>query len=91
MFGCYGVSFVEWVKEGGVEGSKGEFVDYVGEVECCDRKPTISDCAITNKTKKISKQDDTEERTIMIQMLPRLHIPMSPRRNMEIPLHLITF
>ena len=25
----------------------------------------------------------------MIQMLPKLHIPMSPRRNMKIPLHLI--
>ena len=25
----------------------------------------------------------------MIQMLPKLHIPMSPRSNMKIPLHLI--
>lgn len=30
-----GVGFVEGVEEGGVEGSEGEFVDDVGEVECC--------------------------------------------------------
>ena len=27
--------------------------------------------------------------TIMIQMLPKLHIPVPPRRNMKVPLHLI--
>lgn len=32
--GC-GVGFVERVEEGGVEGSEGEFVDDVGEVEGC--------------------------------------------------------
>lgn len=31
--GC-GVSFVEGVEEGWVEGTEGEFVDYVGKVEC---------------------------------------------------------
>lgn len=30
-----------------------------------------------------------EDCTRMIQMLPELHIPMSPRRDMEVPLHLI--
>ena len=46
MFGCNGVSFVERIEEGGIEGAEGEFVDYVGEVECCDRNPTISNRAI---------------------------------------------
>ena len=31
--GCCGEGSVERVEEGGVEGSEGEFVDYVGEVE----------------------------------------------------------
>jgi len=30
-----------------------------------------------------------ETRTLMSQMLPKLHIPMAPRRDMKIPLHLI--
>lgn len=46
VFGCYGVGFVERVEEGGIEGAEGEFVDYVGEVECCDRNPKISNRAI---------------------------------------------
>lgn len=50
MFGCYGVGLVEGVEEGGVEGAEGEFVDYVGEVECCDRNPTVSDYAIAINT-----------------------------------------
>jgi len=29
------------------------------------------------------------KRTIMSQMLPKLHVPMPPRRDMKIPLHLI--
>ena len=49
MFGCCGVGSVEGVEEGGVEGAEGEFVDYVGEVECCDRNLTVSDCAIAIK------------------------------------------
>ena len=51
MFGCCGVGFVEGILEGGVEGSERELIDYVREVECCDRNPTVSDCAIT-KTRK---------------------------------------
>lgn len=30
-----GVGFVERIEKGGVEGTEGEFVDYVGEVEGC--------------------------------------------------------
>ena len=54
MFRCYGVGFVKRVEEGGVEGAEGQLVDYVGEVECCDRNPTVSDCAIAMR-KGISK------------------------------------
>ena len=31
---CYGVGSIERVLKRGVEGPEGEFVDYVGEVEC---------------------------------------------------------
>ena len=42
MFESCGVSFVERIEEGGVEGAEGEFVDYVGEVERYNTIPFIS-------------------------------------------------
>lgn len=35
MVGGAGNGSIEGVEEGGVEGSEGELVDYVGKVECC--------------------------------------------------------
>ena len=51
MFGRCGVGFVEGILEGGVEGAEGEFVDYVREVERCNKNLTISDCAIAVREK----------------------------------------
>ena len=51
VFGRCGVGFVEGILEGRVEGAEGEFVDYVREVERCNKNPTISDCAIAVREK----------------------------------------
>ncbi len=54
MFGCCGVGFVEGVEDGRVEWAEGEFVDYMGEIEYCERNSTVSDCAIAIKRKESS-------------------------------------
>lgn len=72
---------VERVEESGVVRSKGEFVDYVREVECWVIEVSI----------QIERRDEAIEirHTTMIQMLPKLPIAMPPRRNMKVPLDLI--
>lgn len=74
---------VKRVEEGGVVWSKGKFVDYVREVECWAIEVSI----------QTERRDEAVEsrHTTMIQMLPKLPISMPPRRNMKVPLDLISF
>lgn len=58
VVGGYCVSAVEGVEEGGVERTKGEFVDDVGEVECCCffPPPWLVDCCACMKCMKGRKE-----------------------------------
>lgn len=65
--------------------SKGEFVDYVRKVECWANEVSIQ------TEREVLYEAIGIRHTIMIQMLPKLPIPMPPRRNMKVPLDLIPF
>lgn len=74
--------FIQWVEDRGVVRTKREFRDHMREVEALPCQ-WIDLIALSDWRRR------REIRTAMIQMRRKLRIPMSSRRDMEIPLDLI--